>query len=60
MKIDVTLYFDNEESAKEAGFYDAVLVDDDAPSHGYMVVVTHFCDGFEVEEDWEWEDEFLA
>lgn len=60
MKVDVTLYFESEESAKEAGFHDVVLVDDDVPSHGYMTVVTHFCDGYEVDEDFEWEDEFLA
>ena len=56
MRVHVTLYFDTEDNAKEAGFYDAVLVDDDAPAHGYMAIATHHCDGYEVEEDFEDED----
>ena len=51
MRYNATLYFDTKQSALDAGYCDAVLVDDDVPEMGYMSVITFFCDGYAIEED---------
>ena len=51
MRYNATLYFDTKQSALDAGYCDAVMVDDDAPEDGYMAVITFFCDRYEIEED---------
>ena len=50
-KLDITLYFETQERALEAGYCDAVMVDDDVPEWGYMVIVSLECDGWRAEED---------
>ena len=50
-RYNATLYFDTKQSALDAGYCDAVLVDDDIPESGYMAVITFFADGYEIEED---------
>jgi len=51
MTLSVTLFYDTMRAAKEAGFPDAVLVDDDVPEWGYMAVATFECDGWEAESE---------
>ena len=51
MRYNATLYFNTKQSALDAGYYDAVMVDDDVPESGYMAVITFFADGYEIEED---------
>jgi len=47
--LTITLYYETQERAVEAGFYDAVMVDDDVPELGYMATVSFECDGWEAE-----------
>ena len=51
MRYNATLYFNTKQSAIDAGYRDAVMVDDDLPESGYMAVITFFADGYEIEED---------
>ena len=51
MRYNATLYFDTKQSALDAGYCDAVMVNDDIPELGYMSVITFFADGCEVEQD---------
>lgn len=51
MTLSVTLFYDTLRAAKEAGFPDAVLVDDDDPEMGYTAVATFECDGWEAESE---------
>ena len=51
MRYNATLYFNTKQSALDAGYCDAVMVDDDVPELGYMAVITVFADSYEVEED---------
>lgn len=51
MTLSVTLYYETMRAAKEAGFPDAVMVDDDVPELGYMAIATFECDGWEAESE---------
>ncbi len=51
MRYDITLYFNDKQSALDSGYCDAVMVDDDVPEMGYMSVVTFMCDGYEIESN---------
>ena len=51
--LTITLYYETQERAVEAGFYDAVMVDDDVPEWGYMAVVSLDCDGWQTAVDTE-------
>jgi hypothetical protein len=51
MRYNATLYFNSKQSALNAGYCDAVAVDDDFPDAEHMAVITFFADGYEVEED---------
>jgi hypothetical protein len=51
LRYELTLYFNDKQSALDAGYFDAVLVDDDVPDLGYMAVITFFCDGYEIERN---------
>lgn len=50
-RYNATLYFNTKQAALDAGYCDAVMVDDDVPEWGYMAVITFFADGYEIEED---------
>jgi hypothetical protein len=50
-RYNATLYFSNKQSALDAGYCDAVAVDDDFPEAEQMAVITFFADGYEIEED---------
>ena len=52
-RYNATLYFDSIQSAMDAGYCDAVMVDDDTPELGYQAVITFCCDGYEVLQDYE-------
>ena len=51
MTLSVTLFYETMRAAKEAGFPDAVLVDDDVPELGFMAIATFECDGWEAESE---------
>ncbi len=51
MTLSVTLFYETMRAAKEAGFPDAVLVDDDVPECGFMAIATFECDGWEAESE---------
>jgi hypothetical protein len=51
MRYNATLYFNTKQSALDAGYCDAMMVDDDVPEAGYFTVITFFADGYEVEQD---------
>jgi hypothetical protein len=51
MRYNATLYFNTKQSALDAGYCDASMVDDDEPEGGYFTVITFFADGYEVEQD---------
>jgi len=51
LRYNATLYFNTKQSALDAGYCDAVPLDDDIPELGYMAVITFFADGYEIEED---------
>ena len=48
MRYNATLYFNTKQSALDAGYCDAMMVDDDEPEGGYFTVITFFADGYEV------------
>jgi len=49
-RFNATLYFKSKQSALDAGYCDAVHIEDD-PNFPYMAVVTFFADDYDVEED---------
>ena len=51
MRYNATLFFKTKQSALDAGYCDAMPLDDDIPELGYMTVITFFADGYEIEED---------
>ena len=51
MTLSGTLFYETMRAAKEAGFPDAVLVDDDVPELGFMAIATFECDGWEAESE---------
>ena len=51
MRYNVTLYFETEREALDAGYCDAVMVSDNFPEDGYMAVITFECTSFQIEED---------
>jgi hypothetical protein len=50
-RYNATLYFETKQAALDAGYCDAVMLDDDIPELGYQAVITFECDGYEIEED---------
>lgn len=50
-RYNATLYFDSIQNAMDAGYCDAVMVDDDIPEQGYMAVISFSADGYEIEPD---------
>ena len=50
-RYNATLYFDSIQNAMDAGYCDAVYLDDDIPELGCQAVITFFCDGYEIEPD---------
>ena len=50
-RYNATLYFKTIQDAMDAGYCDAVMVEDDVPECGYMAVVTFECDSYEIEQD---------
>jgi hypothetical protein len=46
--VHVELFYDSMDRAIEAGFRDAVPVDDDDPDTQYMVLCSFECDNYEV------------
>ena len=47
--LTITVYYETQDRAIEAGFPDAVMVDEDVPEWGYMAFVSLQCDGWEAE-----------
>ena len=52
-RYNATLYFDSMQNAMDAGYCDAVYLDDDIPELGCQAVITFHCDGYEIEPDFE-------
>ena len=52
-RYNATLYFDSMQNAMDAGYCDAVYLDDDIPELGCQAVITFHCDGYEIESDFE-------
>lgn len=50
-RYNATLYFKTIQDAMDAGYCDAVMVEDDVPECGYMAVITFQCDSYEIEQD---------
>ena len=50
-RYNATLYFETKQEALDAGYCDAVMVDDDVPELGYMTVITFECTSFQIDED---------
>ena len=50
-RYNATLYFKTIQDAMDAGYCDAVMVDDDIPELGCQAVITFLCDGYEIEPD---------
>jgi hypothetical protein len=50
-RYNATLYFETKQAALDAGYCDAVMVDDDVPELGYMTVITFECTSFQIDED---------
>ena len=48
-RYSATLHFDSMQNAMDAGYCDAVPVNDDVPEMGYMSVISFMSDGYEVE-----------
>lgn len=46
--VHVELFYDSMDRAIEAGFPDAIMVDDDDPNTQYMVLCSFECDNYEV------------
>ena len=51
MRYNATLYFDSMQNAMDAGYCDAVYVDDEIIELGVQAVITFSCDGYEIEPD---------
>jgi hypothetical protein len=50
-RYNATLHFDSMQNAMDAGYCDAVYLDDDIPELGCQAVITFHCDGYEIEPD---------
>jgi len=50
-RYNATLYFDSMQNAMDAGYCDAVYLDDDIPELGVQAVITFQCDGYDIEPD---------
>ena len=46
--VSIELFYESMDRAKEAGFPDAVPVDDDDPDTHYMAICSFECDNYEV------------
>ncbi len=48
-RYNATLYFDSMQNAMDAGYCDAVYLDDDIPELGCQAVISFSADGYEIE-----------
>jgi len=50
-RYNATLYFKTKQSALDAGYCEAMPLDDDMPEGEHFSVITFFADAYEIQED---------
>jgi len=51
LRYNATLYWKTKQSAMDAGYWEAMPLDDDMPEGEHFSVITFVADGYEIEED---------